>query len=177
MTILSYNELCDLVDRGVVENVEPWQIQGSSIDLTLGDTFMIEGKGNETVTKDNPLPLIKIGNVRSYTLDPNEFILAHTEQIFNMPDDLCAIFYLNSSDGRNALQHMLATFCDPNWHGSALTLELQNATKRHSIRLEKGMRIGQVVFHKLSSPVPHDMSYAVRGRYNNDKSVMGVKSK
>ena len=177
MTILSYNELCDLVDCGVVENVEPWQIQGSSIDLTLGGRLMLEGGGNELVTKYNPLPLIEHEMTHTYTLDPNEFILAHTRQIFNIPADMCAVYYMNSSMARNGLQHMLATFCDPNWHGSALTLELQNATKRHSIRLEKGMRIGQVVFHKLSSPVPHDMSYAVRGRYNNDLSVQGVKSK
>ena len=47
-------------------------------------------------------------------------------------------------------------------------------TRHHAIRLQAGDRIGQVVFfeHEL---VPEDRSYAARGRYNGDTTVVGIK--
>jgi len=57
---------------------------------------------------------------------------------------------------------------------SVLTLELKNLTRYHTIRLHDGVRIGQMVFHRSAVPVPHDCSYAKRGRYNGNDSVQGV---
>ena len=109
-----------------------------------------------------------------YDLHPGEFILAHTIEVFDLPADISAEFKLNSSGARIGLDNALATWADPRWHGSTLTLELKNNTKNHIIRLHHGCRIGQMIFHR-SEPVPEDKSYAVRGRYLNDKSVQIVK--
>ena len=68
---------------------------------------------------------------------------------------------------------MLAGWCDPGWHGSKLTLELQNARKMHSLPLYPGLKIGQIIFFEMSErPIK---SYAVTGHYNNDKTVSGSK--
>lgn len=64
--------------------------------------------------------------------------------------------------------------CDAGWNGSVLTLELKNMTQHHMIKIQKGDRIGQVVFFE-HAPVPHERSYAARGRYNGDKEVKGIK--
>jgi len=63
--------------------------------------------------------------------------------------------------------------CDPGWHGSTLTLELRNLTTYHFLKLEFGIKIGQMVFFRCD-PVPQEASYAARGSYNNNTSVQGA---
>jgi len=60
--------------------------------------------------------------------------------------------------------------CDAGWHGSSLTLELKNVSRYHKLIIRPGMPIGQMVFFR-HKPVRHDQSYAVKGRYNNQKEV------
>jgi len=57
-----------------------------------------------------------------YYLAPSEFVLAETIETFNLPDDISAQFVLKSSRAREGLNHLLAGWCDPGWHGSKLTL-------------------------------------------------------
>lgn len=40
--LLSYIELCEIVEQGVITNVDPKLINGSSIDVTLGDDLLVE---------------------------------------------------------------------------------------------------------------------------------------
>lgn len=40
--LLSYNRLCQLVDDGVIQNVNPENINGSSIDIVMGNKILIE---------------------------------------------------------------------------------------------------------------------------------------
>ena len=181
MGLISYNELCQMVEAGVITGVDLKDVNGTSIDVHLGDTILVEqyGEGAQTVSLRDKQAL----NMRPHTmvadgyydLRPSEFILAHTVEKFNLPADISAEFKLNSSGARIGLENALATWCDPHWTGSVLTLELCNLTRFHAIRLHNGCRIGQMIFHK-SEPVPADRGYGVRGRYNGDSSVSGVKS-
>lgn len=107
-------------------------------------------------------------------LQPGEFILAQTVEEFYLPNNIAAEFRLKSSVARAGLDQALAVWCDPGWNGSVLTVELRNNTRYHVLVLEAGMKIGQVVFFK-GEPVPDEASYAVRGQYNNDKSVTANK--
>ena len=180
--LISYNKLCELVERGVIFPVDPKDINGTSIDVHLGPKILVE----KPVNHMEFYPVVSLRdkqNVRwdevdisndYYDLLPGEFILAHTVEVFNLPADISAEFKLNSSGARIGLDNALATWADPRWHGSTLTLELKNNTRNHIIRLHHGCRIGQMIFHR-SEPVPEEKSYAVRGRYLNDKSVQIVK--
>ena len=178
--LVSYNELCEFVERGVIEGVDLDDVNGTSIDVYLGNIIMVE-RSNESMNQvvslldKHALNMTKV-DIKNhyYDLRPGEFILAHTIEKFNLPADVSAEFKLNSSGARIGLENALATWCDPHWNGSVLTLELKNLTQWHSIRLHDGVRIGQMIFHK-SEPVPKDRGYSVRGRYNNDSSVQGVK--
>lgn len=179
--LISYNELCEFVERGVIAPVDPKDINGTSIDVHLGPKILAERRYPElsypTVSlrdKENVTWYeVDITN-DFYNLYPGEFILAHTVEVFDLPADISAEFKLNSSGARIGLDNALATWADPRWHGSTLTLELKNNTQNHIIRLHHGCRIGQMIFHR-SEPVPEEKSYAVRGRYNKDASAQPVK--
>lgn len=177
MSLLSYNQLCELVERGVITDVPHEHINGASIDVCLGNDILIERAGDRVVClRDRHNLLMESYPIGAggYRLDPGEFILAHTIEKFNLPNDIAAEFKLKSSVARIGCAHLLAGHCDPGWHGSVLTLELHNVTRHHSILLQRGDRIGQVIFHKVS-PVPADRSYRALGRYNNDLSVSAPK--
>lgn len=178
MSLLSYTELCELVERGVIADVPHEHINAASIDVCLGGDVLIERACNRMVSlrdRENLLMESYAIGGDGFRLDPGEFILAHTKEIFNLPDDICAEFKLKSSGARIGLNNVLATWCDPGWNGSALTLELQNVTRHHSILLRPGDRIGQMLFYRVT-PVPADRSYRVRGRYNGDRSVQQTKT-
>jgi dCTP deaminase len=68
----------------------------------------------------------------------------------------------------------MAGYCDPGWSGSKLTLELQNARSMHPVAIWPGMRIGQIVFHRMSQTPAKD--YSVTGQYNNDPTVTASKT-
>lgn len=173
--LLTYNELCALVESGAIEGVEPDQINGASIDLTLGDEFFFELNGGDD--SNSFVNLAKKQSPRMFAwkgatpLDPGEFCLAQTREKFNLPLDIAGHYMLKSSLARSGLQHLFAGFADPGWHGSVLTLELINHLRYHTLVLEPGMKIGQMVFWRGSSPVPFERSYAARGQYNKLSSV------
>jgi dCTP deaminase len=105
-----------------------------------------------------------------YLLLPGEVCLAETIEQFNLPDSISAQFVLKSSRARDFYGHMLAGWCDPGWHGSKLTLELKNERRYHSLPLYPNLKIGQMVFFRMSA-IPLK-SYALTGHYNNHDTVM-----
>ncbi len=176
--LLSHDELVELVNNGVIENVALENINSASIDITLGGLILSERcvNGEITLCKREPLEMeeISITEDYGYTLKPGAFILAQTEQVFNLPNNISAEYKLKSSMARVGLNHALAGWCDAGWNGSVLTMELMNVTKHHSIKLYKGDKIGQMIFFKHKE-VAADKSYSTRGRYNKDTTVQGVK--
>ena len=145
----------------------PELLNPASLDLRLGDHLMIESIYSPELiridisdrTEDEP-----------FMLQPGEFCLAETLELFNLPNDLCGTFLLKSSRAREGYTHALAGFCDPSWHGSRLTLELKNNRLHHALPLFPGLKIGQMVFHAMSNTPMH--SYAETGHYNNHLTVM-----
>lgn len=185
LSLLSYMELVELVDAGVLTNVTPEQINSSSIDLTLGPTILkekhtVKGDRNHVYVlslrnRDSlPTKEIRISYDHPYVLAPGEFILAHSQQVFHLPSDISAEYKLKSSMARIGLEHLNAGWADAGWNGSVLTLELKNMTRRHAVELSPGDRIGQIVFFRHTA-VPEDKHYGVRGRYNKDTTVSGCK--
>lgn len=176
--LLSYYELADLVENGVI-NADPANINGASIDLTLHDEILVEqyhvvepivDLSLKQSPKMQPVTIKQPG----FHLMPRQFILASTCEIFNLPNDIAAEFKLKSSLARGGLNHCLAGFADPGWHNSRLTLELYNVLKHHTLLLRRGMKIGQMIFYRVK-PVPETESYAVKGRYNHTTTTTGSK--
>ena len=180
--LLSYNELCsEIVDKGVLSPVAYEDVNGTSIDVHLGNMVKVERRLKETEwdivsLRDKDRLKMNDQDITGgfFDLSPGQFILAHTVEVFNLPADISIEFKLNSSGARIGLENALATWGDPHWNGAVLTLELKNFSRYHTIRLHDGCRIGQIIFHR-SAPVPVEKGYGVRGRYNGDKSVQEVK--
>jgi len=148
---------------GLVEPFDPEMVNPASIDVTLGPTLLVEGKPGEERWKE-----VDIRSWGAYSLAPGEFALAHTQEFIRVPSNMEAVFNLKSSRGREGYEHLLAGYIDPGFHGR-VTLELVNVNRYHRLPLEHGMRIGQLRFAKLDE-IPM-RSYAVTGRYFNDKGV------
>jgi dCTP deaminase len=147
---------------GLVEPFNPDQINPASYDVTLGTTILKEGVGSE----DRWIPVDITGGV--YVMQPGEFVLAATEEMVRIPNNLECVFNLKSSRGREGFEHLMAGYIDPGFHGK-ITLELCNVNRHHRLALEPGMRIGQLRFSKLDA-IPH-RSYALTGRYHGDDGV------
>lgn len=178
MSLLSYTEICELIEQGVIENASYDNVNSASLDIRLAPEILIEDS-----SVYNNIALIKLCRKQSlhtekrmlpHVLLPGDFILAASIEIFNLPNNISAEYKLKSSMARIGLEHLNAGWCDAGWHGSCLTLELKNMTRHHAIELNYKDPIGQIVFFR-HTPVPDDKSYAVRGRYNGDTLVQGVK--
>ena len=142
----------------------------ASLDVRLGPNLMIEVRDQPELMR---IDISERTEDEPYLLLPGEVCLAETIEQFNLADDISAEFVLKSSRARDFYGHMLAGWCDPGWHGSKLTLELQNARRMHALPLYPGLKIGQMIFFEMESmPI---MSYAQVGHYNNDTQVSASK--
>jgi dCTP deaminase len=176
MGLLSYNRLCELVERGVI-NAPMENVNAASIDITLHDEILIESTSayfNVDLMRRKSVTTTNCNIHTNYQMRPGEFILASSREIFNLPNNIAAEYKLKSSLARNGLQHLLAGWCDPGWTNSRLTLELKNVTQHHCLTLTPGMKIGQMVFWECE-PVPEGAAYDKRGQYNNQASVTAAK--
>lgn len=176
-TMRSYLELVELVHNKVITGVKPERINAASIDVTLGPVIYVERPQAKSGVVDlaaTPRQYPEFDEITmgddGFVLHPGCFLLASTVEVFNLPNYIETNYYLNSSLARAGLNHALAGLGDPGWHGSNLTLELKNWTEWTWLRIRPGMKIGQVVFNRVT-PVPEHRSYGAVGSYNNSQGV------
>jgi dCTP deaminase len=164
--ILADWEIKALCESGMVKPFNTSLVNPASLDLRLGNTILIESAESPRMV---PVNIADCTAESPYELVPGQFVLAQTMEEFHLPDFISAQFVLKSSRAREGFEHLMAGYCDPGWHGSVLTLELHNSRQLHRIGLWPGMKIGQMVFHRMSShPIA---SYAETGNYNNHPTV------
>lgn len=181
--ILTHRKIQDLIMRGMVVGYDAAIMNGTSLDVRLGNVFKREVPG-EGVEEDE-YAMLNLGNrdpitterveleypepgkeVEPFLLYPGQFVLAATLERFKLPLDVSAEFRLKSSVGRMGLSHALAVWCDPGWEGH-LTLELHNISQHHVVAMRPGDRIGQMIFHDHEY-VSTTFDYGKRGHYNGD---------
>lgn len=175
MSLLAGPELVHLINDGVIDAL-PENINASSIDVRLGRHIKVErtrgmGYGQEVdiaAKEDLSWTDVEIGD-HGYVVKPGQFLLAHTVETFNLPDDITGEFRLRSSVARVGLNHSLAGWADAGFHGAQLTLELKNITQAHGLIIRPGMRIGQISFTR-HTPAGQN-SYSVKGRYNSQRGA------
>lgn len=168
--ILADWEIRALCIGGMVSPFDAVLLNPASLDVRMGPRVMIE-----SAVKDELIELdISVCTEQDpFLLQPGQFILAETQEVFHLPDHIAAEFRLKSSRARSGLDQALAVWADPGWNGSVLTMELRNNRQLRPIPLWPGMRIGQMVFHLMHERPLH--SYAKTGRYNGDVTVTGSK--
>ena len=161
--ILSDRDIRAEIEAGriVIDPYLPDAVQPSSVDLHVGNRFRVF-RNNRTAVIDPRVEqpelteLVEINGDEPFVLHPGEFVLGATFERVALPDDLVARLEGRSSLGRLGLMiHSTAGYVDPGWEGT-LTLELSNVANL-PIKLYDGMKIGQISFQRLSSPV--EMAY------------------
>ena len=170
--LLTHDELIVLVREGVIQNCDTSQVNAASIDITLGNSIWYENldSNRDVVDLANKItPSMSYWDITDnvFDIEPGGFVLASSREVFSLPNNIAAEYKLKSSLARSGLDHLNAGWADPGWHGSVLTLELNNVLQRHTLRLRPGMKIGQMVFFR-GETVPDHASYAVRVSYNGD---------
>lgn len=170
LTDIDITELC-LQEKPLIYPYTRAQQNPASYDVTLGNTVLVQ-----VCTEGKLKPTWRIVDIENYTKeDPwvlrhGHAILAQTAEVFNLPNDIAANFFLKSSRARELYQHLFAGWCDPGWNGSVLTLELLSVGLYNDLPIYPGLKIGQMVFHKLDKEV--GVSYSEIGRYNDHNKVM-----
>lgn len=178
--IMTHRSIQERVVRGMVLNCDAALMNGTSLDVRLGNVFKREIPGADVA--EDEYAMLNLGqrdpinterveleegeDAEPFLLYPGQFVLAATLERFQLPLDVSAEFRLKSSVGRMALSHALAVWCDPGWEGH-LTLELHNISQHHVVALRPGDRIGQMIFHEHES-VGSAYDYGKRGQYNGD---------
>jgi len=161
--ILSDRDIRSALEAGriVIEPFSPDAVQPSSVDLHLDRRFRVFRNSRYPfidVRQDQPdlTELVEIEEEQPFILHPGEFVLGSTLERVSLPNVLVARLEGKSSLGRlGLLIHSTAGYVDPGWDGN-LTLELSNVANL-PITLYYGMKIGQISFQQMSSPV--DVAY------------------
>ncbi|MCL2470569.1 MAG: dCTP deaminase [Propionibacteriaceae bacterium] len=158
--------LCDrdialAVEDGSVR-IEPWDpgmIQPASVDVRLDRFFRVFD--NHKYPCIDPAQdqaelthLVDVPVGEPFMLHPGAFVLGSTFETITLSDSVAARVEGKSSLGRlGLLTHATAGFIDPGFSGH-ITLELSNVATL-PVTLWPGMRIGQLCFFEMSSPVGH----------------------
>ncbi|MCH3968110.1 MAG: dCTP deaminase [Atopobiaceae bacterium] len=145
--------------RLVIDPYDETNVQPASVDVRLGGNFRIF-RGAATAYIDpldmqpNLTEAIDVEQGGTFMLQPGQFALGTTLERIVIPDDILGKLEGKSTLGRLGLMiHSTAGYVDPGWDGE-LTLELSNVATL-PIMLHPGMRIGQMSFERMTSPVDH----------------------
>lgn len=139
--------------------VEPWNaehLQPASIDLTLGNEFIVNGAHYALST--------------ACPIAPREFLLATTVETITMPDGWVGKIEGRSTWGRRGLIIETAGFVDPGFSGQ-ITLELYNVGP-DTLYIPLGERICQIIFSIMTSPAHRPYGHPELGsHYQGQKGV------
>jgi dCTP deaminase len=165
--ILYYMNNADL-DKAIILTplFDPRQIGESSLDVRLGNSFIIskrasiknievtenlEDKDKIKAYESQEKVQIELEDKDGIALHPGQFILGSTLEYIKLPLDIMAYVIGKSSVGRLGLVIATATQIAPGYKGTP-TLELSNVGNVPLI-LHPTELIAQLVFHKLCAPV------------------------
>ena len=159
MSVLTDRDIRAALEAGTIkiEPYDPEDLQPSSVDLHLDRAFRVfRNNRYPFIDVRAPQPdlteLLHVADDEPFILHPGEFVLGQTLEWVELPTDLVARLEGKSSLGRlGLLIHSTAGYVDPGWKGN-LTLELSNVANL-PIALYYGMKIGQISFFRMSSPV------------------------
>lgn len=160
----------------------PMAIEGTSIDLTLGNSFAFYQsraardpdcgciKGDLNILYPNSENEAVEFTAEALELEPGETILATTEQYIRLPDDITGVLGGTSSLARLfVLAHVTAPKINPGFDGQ-ITLELVNLNSNAKVSLYAGMKIATLtLFQHKTCETPY------RGKYNGQTGATPVR--
>ena len=175
-------------ENGGITPYEPHNINPASIDLRLGNFIRVpRWYWRNPVTRflawhilDKPNPRIKTHlywsqprRFMTYTLWPGNFVLCHSSETTEIPQNVAAILFSKSSTGRIGVEHLHAGYGDPGFgleKKSQWTWELINAAP-WPIELVAGRRLMQLALVRMEATPERD--YRKTGRYQGQQGPNG----
>jgi len=176
--ILNGNTIEKLIkEKKLIENANLENIHSSSYDLTTGE-YILKFKTNKKAISlldasalDNMYEQI---NIKGYQFKPGECILVPLEDLFNMPDNICAHLRGRTSYNRlglfTTIQHI-----NPGYRGK-LNISITNNSP-NTYTLLPNIRICQVVFEYMNTKVRDDLLYSNENKasYQDENGLQGSK--
>ena len=146
------------------------QIQPASIDLRLGNEFLIPHM-DAPIDIKNASPRYEQVKCNVMQLPPKAFILGTTIEKVQIPSNLIGRVEGRSSIGRLGVTvHITAGYIDPNFNGQ-ITLEIANLS-HNTIMLYENMRIAQIVFEEIDN-TPNRLYGECNNKYQGQTGVTG----
>lgn len=185
--ILGGNKLHDIFSMGVwkcyrddkILTIPDMQhmIGPNSIDVTLSRNFLIP-KSEGVVFLNGASPEYREEQTAIKPVGPGDFFLGCTQERFECDNSINGKLFAPMYDGRSTMgrlgigTHVTAGFGDHGFQGS-FTLEIFNVSKM-TIVLEEGMRIGQIFFMEVDSPMHYEgkINSAYQGKDHYNKPVI-----
>jgi dCTP deaminase len=154
----------------IIEPLEEYQIQPSSVDLRLGNEFLIYPENIDVLDVKNPefsdkMEKIVVNEKEGFIVKPKQFVLATTVEYVKLANDITAFVEGRSSLGRLGLFIENAGWVDAGFEGN-ITLEFYNANSR-PIKIYPNMRICQLVFAQMKQPAENPY----RGKYQGQRGT------
>jgi dCTP deaminase len=162
-----------------IDNPEQ-QIQPASVDLRLGNEFIVwpypqepshivDVRSQDSITRNQASWKAQPG--MGFLLRAGEFALGTTIERVSVPFDLVGRLEGRSSVARLGLIVHAAGWIDPGFRGQ-ITLELRNISST-PIRLWPDMRICQIAFHELTTPVDRPYGHMRGSKYQEQVGTVG----
>jgi dCTP deaminase len=167
MILVDY-QIRELCEKGFVTPYDPNLVNPASLDIRVGDTAIIEDPSGgfykidlSSFSQDNP-----------YNVEPGEWVMVSTLEVFNVPATVAASVRLKSSRARAGWDLAIGGWVDPGFNGSVLSMVVKNVLRYNTINLFPGLKFAQVILHSCDEP---NLAYDKVGRYNGCVSVQQSK--
>ncbi len=149
-------------EEKLIENYSEKSLSGAGYDLRVGRFYKIRGEAILGVEK-RVLPEADEIIADEITLKPGEYILIETMEKVHMPKNLAARILPRSTLFRAGCS-LITAVVDPGYYGT-LTMGLKNLSGAN-FQLEKGARVGQIVFEEVAGEAT-----TYNGRYQGGRVV------
>lgn len=189
MSVLGKQRLIDAIEHSdpqsqliVTPLLSPHQIGEGSIDIRLGNDFVVTRRGNlQAIDPASDDPRLVRYNSRHYAnfcskfiLHPNELVLGSTLEYVKLPANLSAWVTSRSRWGRVGLIIATATAIQPGFAGT-ITLELVNLGEVPLV-LYPGLLVAQIIFSDCEGAPPYAGTFAqqvdpAHGKVSADKDM------
>lgn len=157
---LLHNEVYD-EDGGIVEPWNPLHVQPASIDLTLGNEFIVNG-AHYALSAACPIA-------------PREFLLGTTVERVKVPNGFVGRVEGRSTWARKGLVIHNAGYIDPGFEGQ-ITLELYNLSP-DTLYVPLGERVCQISYARMTNPAERPYgSPGLGSHYQNQTGVTAAHS-
>lgn len=150
-----------------------------SVDLRLGHQFMVYRTSarpfidvKDATSFEELTDLVSKANHEPFVIHPGEFVLGTTLEIVELPLNLAARLEGRSSLGRLGIViHSTAGKVDPGYKGR-IVLEISNIGTI-PVMIYPEMRICQLVFEEISSPIKQGYNDRIKSKYKNQTMPIG----